>query len=144
MTVRRSAVASSAPSRCSRSVSASAFTSVMARAERVVAGGLARAEREVLLAQGGQQVRDGAQRPHHAALHGEGEAEPEAEHEEVRRPLHLRAVAAEPEEEGGGQRARRARHEREEQDAALVVSRCGRRRGVDACGDHGAGASGPT
>jgi hypothetical protein len=46
---------------------------------------------------------------------------PEAEHGEVRRPLHLGAVAAEPEEERGTQRARRARDEGQEQDPILVI-----------------------
>ena len=60
---RSSAVASSAPSRCSRSVSPSALTSSSATPSASSRAGAAGADRVVALAQRGQQVGEGLQRP---------------------------------------------------------------------------------
>ena len=65
ITVRSSAVASSAPSRCARSVSASALTSSSTAPSASSATPRARADREVALAQRGEQVGERLQRPDH-------------------------------------------------------------------------------
>ena len=55
-------MASTAPRRCSCSVSASALISIERRAQRIVGIGGAAANREVVLAQGREQVRQRLQR----------------------------------------------------------------------------------
>jgi hypothetical protein len=87
--------------------------------ERVLAACAAGAEREVLLAEGGQEVRQRAQRPHHVALHGEGEGEPGEHHQEVDRPFRLRRVPAHAHEREHGHDAGHAGQEREEEDLVL-------------------------
>ena len=69
ITRRSSAVASSAPSRCSRSVSPSALTSQNASPSGSSLRRAPRADREVALAQRGQHVGERLQRPHHALAH---------------------------------------------------------------------------
>ena len=75
ITLRSSAVASSASRRCPRSISASAFTSSVHVVERIVAARAARADREVALAQRRQQVGDGLQRHDDAGAQRREEAE---------------------------------------------------------------------
>ena len=86
------------------------------RAERIVAAGAARADREVALAQRGQQVRQRLQRQHDAMAHAERAAGPDADDEHGQRPLDFRRVVAGPEQDQRDQRAE-AGGERQQQDA---------------------------
>ena len=90
ITVRRSAVASSAlePLVLERAAERVDFGHHVA--ERLVAPGAAGADGEVALAQRRQQVGHGLQRPDDARLHGEGEAEPATHDQQGEGPLDLR------------------------------------------------------
>ena len=78
ITRRSSAVASSARSRCERSVSLSVLTSSSARPSPSSALRAAGADRVVALAQRGEQVGDRLQRPEHALPHERRPDEPGA------------------------------------------------------------------
>jgi len=91
-------------------------------AQRVVRVGAARAERVVLLPDGGKHVRERLERTHDALAEGEGEREPGAHEEQGERPLRARGEVSPPEQpERDGERRER-RGEREARDLALVGS----------------------
>ena len=100
------------------------------RAERIVAAGAARADREVALAQRREQVRQRLQRQHDAVADAERAAGPDADDEDGERPLHLGGVVAGPEQDERDERRREAGGEREQQDALIEAqARVGTARG---------------
>ena len=88
--------------------------------ERIVALGPPGPEREVLLAERGQQVREGLQGTDDVLLHREGEGQPEPDHQESERPLHLAAEIGRPEQAQGGHRTGEPGEERHQEDAPFV------------------------
>ena len=89
-------------------------------AERVVFTLTARADREVLLTQRREQVRQRLQRVDDAIAQRRRHAPPEADDEERERPLHLRREVAAPQQNQRDAGAGQAGQERHQQDAAVV------------------------
>ena len=90
-------------------------------AERVTAARAAGANREVPLAERGQQVRERLQRQHHPLAQRQREAQAEGDDEDRQRPLDLRGVVAGPQEDERDERPRQRRGERHQEDAAVVA-----------------------
>ena len=66
--------------------------------------GAARSDREVALAQRGEQIGQRLQRQHHALAHAERAAGPDADDEDRQRPLNFRGVVAGPQQNEGDDR----------------------------------------
>ena len=81
-------------------------------AERVAAARAAGANREVPLAERGQQVRERLQRQHHPLAQRQCEAQAEGDDEDRQRPLDLRRVVAGPQKDERDERPRQRRGER--------------------------------
>ena len=81
------------------SVSASVLTSSITCPSASLAHGAARANREVVLAKRGQQIRDGLQRPDDPIAQRDRDAEPEAEQDRAERDADQPGILAEPEED---------------------------------------------
>ena len=126
ITLRSSAVASSAPSLCLRSVSPSAFTShntspstssrfaPRARMEKSPSRNAA------------SKFGKRAQRKHDAALRGKCKAEPGDDHCYRESPLQLRGKTSGPQKNQRDKRAAQPRGQGQKQDSALVEQRCQR------------------
>ena len=84
---------------------------------------LAGAQREVPLAQGGEEVGERLQRPHDAVAELRGEPPPEEDPEQGHRPAELEGVRVEPDEEQGEQRPRQAGGQRQQEEAVLEGER---------------------
>ena len=88
--------------------------------EGVVAPPHPGAEREVLLAQRAEEVRERLQRPGHRLARGRGQGEPGEDDEDAERPLRPRREVAAEEEDAGEDEGREPGAEGEELDAAVV------------------------
>src|ERR1700726_3783138 len=120
MTVRRSAPASRAPRRCSRSVSLRELTSIMTSpmaSSRRGGGGGAGAHGEILFAHGGEEIGKSLQGKGHAMAHGNREAEPQTDDEQAQSPDGARGKITGPEQNHGDERARESGRDGQKQDA---------------------------
>ena len=94
------------------------------RAERIVvrraaSARLARADREVALAERGEEVRQRLQREHHAMSHAERASHPDADDDDGQRPFDFGRVAAGPEQDERDERGGEPRDQRQQQNALI-------------------------